>query len=73
MRRSSLEEKYLVIVKSRPNHSCSVVWQVMAIVVWDGVQRERADELYDKLTSTLPEFALATEVKNLKVESFVAT
>jgi len=63
VRRSSLDEKYLVIVKCRPNHTCSIVWQVIAIVVWEGVQRVKADYLYEKLRLTLPEYALPTEVR----------
>lgn len=57
-----MEEKYLVVVKSRPRHYCSIVWQVIAIIVWEGVQRDKADKLYDKLRLMLPDYAYPSEV-----------
>ena len=62
VRRSSLDEKFLVIVKQRFGHFCTKIWLVIAILSWDGVQRQKADYIYDKLKHVLPEYGIPTEV-----------
>lgn len=60
-RRVSLEEKYLVIVKHRAGHTCHSAFIVICLVVWEGVQRNNADELYSLLTEKLTKFGLPTK------------
>ena len=63
IRRSSPEEKVLVVSKFRAAHRCSKLWLVIAIVVWDAVDVVKADSLYNKLKVVLPEYGISTEVK----------
>ncbi len=50
VRRSSLAEKYLVVVKYRLGHKCATAWIVVCMVAWDGVPRPQADQAYDTLS-----------------------
>ncbi|KAJ8966706.1 hypothetical protein NQ314_003356 [Rhamnusium bicolor] len=61
IRRQNIEEKYLVIVKHRRGHLCHSTYIVVCLVVWDGVERENADELYSLLTDKLNKFGLPTK------------
>ena len=54
LRRSGPEEKALVVVRRRPRHRCEFTFQVVAVVVWDGVTSQSADSLYAFLLRTLP-------------------
>jgi len=63
VRRSSLDEKFLVIAKKRFGHFCSKFLQVIAIISWEGVERQEADDLYEQLKHVLPEFGIPTEVR----------
>ncbi|CAH1127876.1 unnamed protein product [Ceutorhynchus assimilis] len=60
-RRISLEEKYLVLVKHRTGHTCHSAFLVVCLVVWEGVTRPHADELYSYLTEKLNKFGLPTK------------
>ncbi|CAH1368443.1 unnamed protein product [Tenebrio molitor] len=61
IRRSGVDEKYLIIVKHRPGHFCRSAFIVVCIVMWDGVLQNYADELYSLLTDKLTKFGIATK------------
>lgn len=56
-----MEEKYLVVVKHRKGHFCRSTFIVVCLVVWDGVEKNNADELYSLLTDKLNKFGLPTK------------
>lgn len=60
IRRSSFDEKYLIIVKHRQGHFCFSAFIVVCIVVWDGVARTEADFMYSTLTDKLNRFGVPT-------------
>ncbi|XP_078579514.1 uncharacterized protein LOC144863818 isoform X2 [Branchiostoma floridae x Branchiostoma japonicum] len=60
VRRSSEEEKVLTLVRHRPGHRCNSSYIIICIVAWEGIQRARADELYDYLSGTLSKAGLPT-------------
>ncbi|XP_078659931.1 methylcytosine dioxygenase TET3-like isoform X1 [Branchiostoma floridae x Branchiostoma belcheri] len=60
VRRSSEEEKVLTLVRQRPGHHCNSSYIIICIVAWEGIQRARADELYDYLSGTLSKAGLPT-------------
>lgn len=53
IRRSSLDEKILVLVKHRPGHKCSTAWIVVVLVAWEGVPVDEADVIYNMLVHKL--------------------
>lgn len=53
IRRASVDEKILVIVKHRSGHSCSTAWIVVVIVAWEGVPQNDADTVYNMLVHKL--------------------
>ncbi|ELU00383.1 hypothetical protein CAPTEDRAFT_102094, partial [Capitella teleta] len=61
LRRSSKDEKCMVIVRQRPGHTCPTAIMVIAIVVWDGIPETQATGLYDYLRHTLPDNGHETE------------
>ncbi|KAL4240871.1 5-methylcytosine catabolic process [Mactra antiquata] len=61
IRRSSVEEKYLTVVRHRTGHTCEYAWIVIGIVAWEGVPAKQADHLYDFLSDTLPAHGNETE------------
>ncbi|KAJ8921002.1 hypothetical protein NQ315_015798 [Exocentrus adspersus] len=61
IRRQNTEEKYLVVVKHRKGHFCRSAFIVICMVVWDGVERGKSDELYSMLTKKLNKFGLPTK------------
>lgn len=60
LRRSSYDEKYLIIVKQRKGHFCHSTFIVICIVAWEGVGLDTADGLYAMLTEKLNKFGLPT-------------
>ncbi len=60
IRRSSLREKYLAVLKRRQGHSCANAVIVVALVAWDGVARTRADDAYETLKEKLGNHGLET-------------
>ncbi|KRT84335.1 hypothetical protein AMK59_2101, partial [Oryctes borbonicus] len=60
IRRSSYDEKYLVIVKHRQGHSCVSTYIVICIVAWDGIGQTEADTMYATLTDKLNKYGLPT-------------
>jgi len=53
IRRSSTDEKLLLVVKNRRGHKCEHSWIVICIVLWEGVLSEEADFLYTMLSQKL--------------------
>jgi methylcytosine dioxygenase len=50
-----------MIFKCGTDHLCIKIWFVIAIMVWDGIELEKADHLYDKLKFILEESGIATK------------
>nr|CAD7425009.1 unnamed protein product [Timema monikensis] len=46
IRRSSLDEKVLCVVKHRQGHKCPTAWIVVVMVAWEGVPSHEADRVY---------------------------
>ncbi len=53
IRRSSLAEKYLAIVKTRTGHHCANSVIVVTLVAWEGVATDVADRAYSDLSAKL--------------------
>jgi len=60
IRRSSMEEKILCIVKHRQGHKCPTAWIVVVVVAWEGVPSHEADRVYNLLTHKLNRYGLPT-------------
>ncbi|CAH1391306.1 unnamed protein product [Nezara viridula] len=60
IRRGSLEEKILMIVKNRKGHTCTTAWIVVVVVAWEGVASQEADSIYSLLTTKLNKFGVPT-------------
>uniref|UniRef100_A0A8D8PW25 Methylcytosine dioxygenase TET n=1 Tax=Cacopsylla melanoneura TaxID=428564 RepID=A0A8D8PW25_9HEMI len=60
IRRASLDEKLLLVVKHRQGHTCSTAWIVVVIVAWDGVPLNQSDGVYSILTNKLNKYGLPT-------------
>lgn len=61
IRRSSMEEKVLIVARPRVGHTCPQAVITVNIVVWEGVPAQQADELYDYLRQLLPVYGLQTD------------
>lgn len=61
VRRSSEEEKILVVVKHRKGHDCATAWIVVSIVMWEAIPAEMADTAYTKLSYKMGTFGFATQ------------
>lgn len=48
-------------MKHRNGHSCSSAFIVVCLVVWDGMEKDSADELYSLLTEKLNRFGVITK------------
>ncbi|PFX14640.1 Methylcytosine dioxygenase TET2 [Stylophora pistillata] len=60
IRRSSDQEKILVIARKRTDHVCDSTLTVVNIVLWEGITQERADYLYKALNTMLPQHGVPT-------------
>ena len=60
IRRSSLEEKVLCLIKKRPGHFCSLSWIIVVSVAWEGLALADSDYLYSELVYKLNENGIAT-------------
>ncbi|XP_012564994.2 uncharacterized protein LOC100213294 isoform X1 [Hydra vulgaris] len=60
IRRTSDEEKYLVVVRHHEGHTCSSTFTVIVIVAWEGISKQYADDMYRYLTKTLNESGFRT-------------
>ncbi|XP_052035167.1 methylcytosine dioxygenase TET2 [Apodemus sylvaticus] len=59
-RRSSEEEKVLCLVRERPNHTCDTAVMVIAIMLWDGISKVLASNLYSELKEILSKRGIST-------------
>ena len=60
LRRTGTEEKVLVLVKRRQEHQCKTSVVVAAIVLWDGLSKDRADLIYREAKEVVPQHAMPT-------------
>ncbi|KAI0226796.1 hypothetical protein LSAT2_022746 [Lamellibrachia satsuma] len=61
IRRSGPDEKVLCIVRPRPGHYCCTAVMLISIVIWDGVPKSQADQLYDYVRCVVPKYGFETE------------
>lgn len=60
IRRSSIDEKLLIVVKNRRGHKCQHSWIVICIVSWEGILSDEADFLYTMLSHKLNKYGVPT-------------
>lgn len=60
IRRSSLQEKVLCLIKKRAGHFCSASWIIVVSVAWEGLALADSDYLYSELVYKLNESGVAT-------------
>ena len=60
IRRSSLNEKVLCLIKHRRGHSCSSAWIIVVSVAWEGLALRDADYLYTELVHKLNKHGIIT-------------
>nr|CAD7399877.1 unnamed protein product [Timema cristinae] len=65
IRRSSLDEKVLCVVKHRQGHKCPTAWIVVVMVAWEGVPSHEADRVYSLLAHKLNRYSKMMLLKYL--------
>ncbi|KAH6944493.1 hypothetical protein HPB50_003377 [Hyalomma asiaticum] len=61
IRRSSPNEKVLAVLRHRQGHRCLSAYIVMAIVAWEGVHADMADDLYRTVVHKTVNFGFPTQ------------
>lgn len=61
IRRSSEDEKVLIVCRQRPGHRCQTAVITVIILLWDGVARPLADFAYSNFTELIPKHGEPTE------------
>ncbi|XP_064458081.1 methylcytosine dioxygenase TET-like isoform X2 [Ornithodoros turicata] len=61
IRRSGPSEKVLAVLRHRLGHRCSSAYIVVAIVAWEGVDNNMADDLYRTVVYKTVQFGLPTQ------------
>ena len=63
IRRTSKEEKFLVLYRYHLGHTCNESYTVVSIVYWDALEEKKSLHIYQKLTELLPPYGLPTQRK----------
>lgn len=63
IRRTSKEEKFLVLYRYHLGHTCNDSYTVVSIVYWDALEEKKSSHIYQKLTELLPPYGLPTQRK----------